>query len=86
MMEKRIKHFEKMASLPYYDVLIKKLKKEGKEFCLKFISENGGLSPDDWAFKVHRLSLTMKPYNSVVEEALSCLGSATGNKIKRRRK
>lgn len=75
--QKRMLCFLSYETKPFYSERIKKLSNKGVEECIAWIVENGELDQNAWAEKVHRMSIYVKPYNSRIEEILSCIGSAT---------
>jgi hypothetical protein len=71
----------------WYSRTIKKLKKDGLDFCQEFIKENGELDSDEWMFKVNRLWLGQPApkYADVAQEILCVVGTMTDPRPMRRR-
>jgi len=74
MLNRRLRHFEKLKTHAWYSKLFKKLSAKDISFCESFLKEHEGMSVNDFEMQVNRLFLTGdKPKSHLeINELLLC--------------
>lgn len=84
--DRRLSYFESLNSHPWFSRLMPKLKKDGVEFCKKWIQDYGHMSPDQWMHHVNRMGLGMveqPKFIDIANEILCVVGTGTDPRDKR---